>query len=71
LLAAAGSLKKVKELEKETLVKLFDLRTAGKIVRDIENFESGKSPPVLPLIVPLRFVAENCGADDLRPIDPK
>jgi hypothetical protein len=53
------------------MVKLFDLRTAGKIVRDIENFEAGKSPPVLPLIVPLRFVAENCGADDLRPIDPK
>ena len=71
LLAAAGSLKKVKELEKKTMVKLFDLRTAGKIVRDIENFEAGKSPPVLPLIVPLRFVAENCGADDLRPIDPK
>jgi excinuclease ABC subunit C len=71
LLAAAGSLKKVKELEKETLVKLFDLKTAGKIISDIERFEEGKLPPVLPLIVPLRFVAENGGADDLRPIEPK
>jgi len=71
LLAAAGSLRKVQDMDEKTLRKLFHPETTDTIMRDLERYQAGNFPHVLPLIVPLRLVAENGGADDLRPIDQK
>jgi excinuclease ABC subunit C len=68
LLTAIGSLKKIAELDVKELSKMFEPETVARILEDLKRSRLGKSKPVLPLIVPLRFAAENGGAEDLRPI---
>lgn len=37
--------------------------------RDVENYRTGSTPRVKPLVVPIRFREENAAAEDLRPIN--
>jgi excinuclease ABC subunit C len=68
VLRAAGSIRKLTTLSETDVFKLFDARTARKIVHDLRIFRSGNSEPVMPLIVPIRFDDPDGAADDLRPI---
>jgi excinuclease UvrABC nuclease subunit len=68
VLRSVGSITKIAGLSDEDLVRNFRSQTARKIKRDLSDYRSGNSSPVVPLIVPIRFDDEKGGADDLRPI---
>jgi hypothetical protein len=55
-------------LSETDVFKLYDARTARKVVHDLNVFRTGNSQPVTPLIVPIRFDDPDGAADDLRPI---
>ncbi len=68
LVTSAGSLRKIRELDATALTKLVGGESASLILTDLKKHRSGTSEAVIPLIVPIRFDAENGDADDLRPI---
>ncbi len=69
LIADVGSLQRIRDIDPDKLTKLVGAETAARISADLENaVEIGAA---VPLIVPIRFVAENGDADDLRPIDSR
>jgi excinuclease ABC subunit C len=68
LVAKAGSMKKISETTEHDLVRLTGSETAARAATDIERHRAGSSAEPVPLIVPIRFQAENGDADDLRPI---
>jgi excinuclease ABC subunit C len=68
LLATTGSIKNILDLDEQNLTRMFEPSTSRAILSDIRNYKNGRSEPVLPLIVPIRFDAEKGDAEDLRPI---
>ena len=68
LMASIGSIKKIREIDNETLRKLTSPKTGGLIAKDLEKSRSGRINAAIALIVPISFVAENGDAGDLRPI---
>jgi len=68
LLRKAGSLKNVLELKEKDLNRLFQPKKVEAILLDLQNFRSGNSSKIEPLIVPLRYTDENGDAQDLRPL---
>ncbi len=71
LVAAAGSLRKIRDLDRAKLNKIAGAEMASKISADLEKNGAEDRKGVLPFIVPIRFNAENGDADDLRPIDSR
>jgi excinuclease ABC subunit C len=68
IIAAAGSLRKLNEIEPAALVKLIGEDKATLVVADLNKIRSGETEAALPVIVPIRYTAENGDADDLIPI---
>ena len=68
IVAAAGSLRKVVDLDSASLVKLLGDERASLVTFDLETTQPADTDAALPLIVPIRFTAENGDADDLIPI---
>jgi hypothetical protein len=68
IVAAAGSLRKVVDLDHAALVKLLGDERASLVMLDLETTRPADTDAALPLIVPIRFTAENGDADDLIPI---
>lgn len=68
IVASAGSLRKIADLDHATLVKLLGDERASLVLIDLDKAASGNLEKPLPLIVPIRFTAENGDADDLIPI---
>ena len=68
IVAAAGSLRKVADLDKLTLVKLLGDERASLVMDDLTDTVPADTDNALPLIVPIRFTAEQGDADDLIPI---
>ena len=68
LLAAAGSIRNVVSITRENLKKIFSPETVAQVLSDLRDHKEGRFDAVLPLVVPIRFDAENGDADDLRPI---
>lgn len=68
LVAKAGSLRRIREADELTLIKLAGRDTALRASVDLESDRTGNSAAAVPFIVPIRFHAENGDADDLRPI---
>ena len=68
IVATAGSLRKIVDLDHTSLVKLLGDERASLVKVDLETDEAFKTDNALPLIVPIRFTAENGDADDLIPI---
>ena len=68
VLKAAGSISKLTSLTDEMAMQLYDAATVKKLIRDLKRFRRSGGVEVIPLIVPIRFDAENGSADDLRPI---
>ena len=71
IVAAAGSLRKVRDFGAATLVKLIGDDKAAMVLTDLKKNGPDGLNKVLPLIVPIRFTAENGDADDLIPIKSK
>lgn len=68
LLASAGSLRKIRELDIAAIADILSPETSNYVKNDIEKSRSKKSEAAVPLIVPIRYVAEGGDADDLIPI---
>ncbi|MEP6946713.1 MAG: hypothetical protein ABJA02_12410 [Acidobacteriota bacterium] len=68
VVARAGSLRRIREADEIALIAWADRDIASRAVRDVARDRAGNAAPVVPLIVPIRFHAENGDADDLRPI---
>ncbi|MEP7213656.1 MAG: hypothetical protein ABI791_11290 [Acidobacteriota bacterium] len=68
LIADVGSIRRITEMTDEQIRKMFGVKLAEPLVRDLENYRSGNSVDVLPLIVPIRYDEFAGGAGDLRPI---
>jgi excinuclease ABC subunit C len=68
LLKRFGSLKNLESVEKQDLVEMFPMETIEIILNDLRNYQQGTNPRVEPLIVPLRYTAEDGDAEDLRPL---
>ena len=68
ILKTIGSISKLTAMSNDQVSKLFDSKLAKQITRDLENFRMSAPREIVPLIVPIRFDAENGSADDLRPI---
>lgn len=68
LMTKIGSIRQIRDLTDDELNNLLDPETASKISADLKKYRSGKSEAVIPLIVPISFVAESGDAEDLRPI---
>jgi excinuclease ABC subunit C len=68
LVAAAGSLRKVIDLDSAALVKLLGDEQASLVKFDLGSTRPAGTDAALPLIVPIRFTAEGGDADDLIPI---
>jgi excinuclease ABC subunit C len=66
-----GSISKIVELSDIEIKKYFRPQTARKVIHDLKDYRMGRSQPVLPLIVPIRFDDPDVGAGDLRPIVTK
>jgi len=64
LLQKYGSLKQIKSVSEENLVKLLGAEQAEIIFGDLQN----ENKKIEPLIVPIRFDDENGDARDLQPI---
>ncbi|HEX4946980.1 MAG TPA: hypothetical protein VFZ34_09960 [Blastocatellia bacterium] len=67
LLKQVGSIKQILALtpaETQTL----SAEVAANVKKDLLNYHRGASPKVEPFIVPLRFVAADGAAEDLRPL---
>jgi excinuclease ABC subunit C len=65
----AGSIARLSALSDEQAQNMFPPQLAQKMIRDLKKFRLGDAREVIPLIVPIRFGAENGSADDLRPIN--
>ena len=70
LVAAVGSLRKIREIHADDLRKLVSADVAVRVLNDL-SMHTDARPPVIPLVVPIRFDAENGNAEDLRPINSK
>ena len=68
LLKIAGSLKQLLELSEKDLNKIVPPQKVYLVLEDLQNYRSGSSPKIEPLILPLRYVDENGDAQDLRPL---
>lgn len=69
LLKTAGSLKNVLETGEAELLESFSPATVQKVLKDLNDYRTGRAPRVEPLVVPLRFADENGDAADLaRPL---
>ncbi len=68
IIAAAGSLRKVVDLDSAVLVRLLGKERASLVINDLQTIDAADTDAALPLVVPIRFSAENGDADDLIPI---
>jgi excinuclease ABC subunit C len=68
VLKVVGSISKLTALTAEIAEKTFNSKIAAKLTRDLKRFRRSGAVEVIPLIMPIRFDAENGSADDLRPI---
>jgi excinuclease ABC subunit C len=68
VLKTVGSISKLTGMFNDQVSKLFDSKLAKRIIWDLEKFRTSGPAEIVPLIVPIRFDAENGSADDLRPI---
>lgn len=68
VLKIIGSISKLTALSNDELSRLFDSRVSKKVGRDLTRLRRSGPVEIVPLIVPIRFDAENGSADDLRPI---
>jgi excinuclease ABC subunit C len=68
ILKTVGSISRLTAMSADQVSKLFDSKLAKGLIHDLKNFRSLGSVEIVPLIVPIRFDAENGSADDLRPI---
>jgi hypothetical protein len=68
LLQGFGSSKRVAEASDAELAKVLGDERGAVADRDIQMYCEGTRPRIKPLVVPIRFQAENGAAEDLRPI---
>ena len=69
IIAAAGSVKKgCRNLDSAVLVRLLGKERASLVINDLQTIDAADTDAALPLVVPIRFSAENGDADDLIPI---
>jgi excinuclease ABC subunit C len=68
LLKQIGSLKQMLALPAAELTKSLPTKLARKVQSDLRQYRKDPGARVEPFIVPLRFVAEQGEADDLRPL---
>ncbi|CAN5577244.1 excinuclease ABC subunit UvrC [soil metagenome] len=69
LVAHFGSNARLAKATRDELEKVIGTAKADAAIRDLMRYNAGEAEPVRPLIVPLRYQAENGSADDLRPIE--
>ncbi len=69
LVAHFGSNARLIKATPDELAKVIGNAKADAAFRDLMRYNVGEAELVRPLIVPLRYQAENGAADDLRPID--
>ena len=69
LVAAVGSVRKVRDIDPDDLRELVPRELAARVTNDLQ--QHGEIGAVLPLVVPIRFHAENGNAEDLRPIESR
>jgi excinuclease ABC subunit C len=68
LLQHFGSGKGVAEAGEAEILEVLGETIGTVACREIEEYRAGKRPRIKPLVVPIKFQAENGAADDLRPI---
>ena len=68
VLRTAGSINKLIAMSENEAVRLFGAQYSKRVIRDLGSFRSSAPVEFIPLIVPIRFDAENGSAGDLRPI---
>lgn len=71
LLREFGSIRAIVNQNAEAFVNRFGIKKARTISEDLTRFRAGMSPKPQPLIVPIRFVETDGGADDLIPIETR
>jgi hypothetical protein len=71
LLVDAGSIKAIANQNSEFFVSRLGLKRARSVLADLLKFQTGASAKPQPLIVPIRFVESEGGADDLIPIETR
>lgn len=72
LVAAVGSVRKLRDVDPDQLNKLVPDPLASRAAADLRRHAGNEDhPPVIPLIVPIRFDAEDGDAEDLIPISSK
>jgi excinuclease ABC subunit C len=69
LLSRSGSVQRLLNLRESDLAGLFDPPTTEAVLADIEGYNRDGAGAVEPLVVPIRFDAQNGDAEDLRPIE--
>jgi excinuclease ABC subunit C len=71
LVSAVGSLRKIREIDVGELNKLASPDIASIVMIDLQEHRGDAMDAVIPLVVPIRYHAENGNAEDLRPISSK
>jgi excinuclease ABC subunit C len=71
LVASVGSLRKIREIDADDLAKLVEPDLASRVMTDLHQHRTEVTEAVIPLVVPIRFDAENGNAEDLIPINSK
>ncbi|HVF30860.1 MAG TPA: hypothetical protein VNA22_07815 [Pyrinomonadaceae bacterium] len=71
LLREFGSLRKIASLDADQLRVKFGAARGSSAAEDIIRYRSGVVPSIRPLIVPIRFVETDGGAEDLIPIETR
>ncbi len=71
IIAKAGTIRTLVELSEAEIRDTFGRGVADRVLRDLSTDPRRLTPDVRPLIVPIRFVAEDGNADDLIPIESR
>ena len=68
LLTRFGTIANIVKLDRHEIANVVEATKLPAVINDLEDHRSGRSRPVVPLIVPIRFDDPNGKAGDLRPI---
>lgn len=66
---AVGSVAAILSISEDRWHELLPRKRALLAIRDLQNYEPGQDPAVLPLVVPVHFQDQYGAAEDLRPIE--
>src|SRR5690606_33311175 len=69
VLRAGGAVPAVLSISEDRWHELLPRKRALLAIRDLQNYEPGQDPAVLPLVVPVHFQDQYGAAEDLRPIE--